>query len=220
MNSLHMKALVVAMMAATYACGAAAADPKNPLVRPAKVAPAKADGTAPLGAPSGLPPPPSGMPALNAALPDAGASPVDRVADHLSPMRVVVTIGDRAILRGALGKTGNLALTAGDGGAKSPAAAVAPVGTVPAVQADPSKPSPDRSVTVVNGEAFQLAEGVWIRPVVSGSSVKLYYQVSAKEKASEVLVYSSSVEIASAVTTSLPDPKAEDADDKKKAVAR
>ncbi|ABM97184.1 hypothetical protein [Methylibium petroleiphilum] len=219
MNSLHMKTLAVALMAVTYACGAAAADPKNPLVRPIKVAPTKVDSGGPAGAPSGLPPPPSASPALNAALPGDGANPVERVAEHLSPMRVVVTVGDRAILRGALGKTGNLALTSSDGASKLPAGAVAPGAPAPASQLDPSKPSPDRSVTVVNGEVFQLADGVWIRPVVSGSSVKLFYQASAKDKGSEALVYSSSVEIASAIAAPLPDTKPEE-DEKKKATAK
>lgn len=202
MRSLNMKACAVLMMVVAQA-GAIAAEARNPLLRPASAG--KADGIGAASVPLNLPPAPNVASSLKTALFDPGMSTIDRVALHLSPLRIVATIGNRAILRGSLGKTGNLALTPGAGTSAQGAAG----GPTSADRAEAGGVPPERSVTVVSGQAFQIGDGVWVFPVVAGPSVKLFYQASAKERNSQALVYSSSIEIAGTLPPAQEDGESE-----------
>lgn len=202
MSRTHARLAVLACAAALFSTAALSQDaPKNPLLKPK---PVKAADVAPVAATS-LPP----APGLKDRLPAAGESTsADRVASHLAMLRVVATVGDKAILRGPLGKTGNLALSSqsGPGADESAAGAPAPAGQAPAPAGGgtetKAEKSPVRSITVTNGEPVQLADGVWVRPEISGPSVRLYLQRSTKEH-SESLIYSSSIEIADAAAATL-----------------
>lgn len=129
----------------------------------------------------------------------------DQVAIHLSLLRVVATVGSRAVLRGPLGKTGNLALAT----PSSPADAETAGGPgsygqdgTPDAGGQEDKYAAIRSITVTSGEPIQLAGGIWVRPEVSGASVRLFMQSSSKER-SESLIYASTVEIADAQAAAL-----------------
>lgn len=226
--------LLTSLIIAALASAPAAAESKNPLEKPGKI-------TAPDSKGAGkatLPPPPADMPSnsdmdpppLSSSLPGKGAqaTPTDKAIQHLSAMRVVATVGTRAVLRGQLGRTGNLVPTMNgpadgfggqfgqgqfgqfQGGGQfgqsqfgQPSNGVMG-GQQGAQHQQDTKGVAERSLTVTDGENFQLADGMWLRPEVKGSSVRLYLQPSKTTK-SEVLVYASGVEIANTVAAPLPD---------------
>lgn len=186
---LSLLTCAAAMLSTSAMCQDVA---KNPLIKPklmATVDAAQAAGR-------GLPP----APALNDHLPALRPTSMgaDQVAGHLSMLRVVATVGNKAILRGPIGKTGNVALAspsmpadAGPGGGPAP---FGHAGDAPAASGPEDKSAAIRSITVTNGEPMQLAGGIWIRPEISGASVRLFMQSSSRER-SESLIYASTVEI-------------------------
>lgn len=185
-----------------------AQDSKNPLMPPKSTTAAKpAEIASPAGAPSmdtRLPPPGN---AAGAAAPMVAAP---NVGSHLAGMNVVAIVGDKAILRGLIGKGSSFALVAAsdvDGG-KGP-------GVLAAQQqggGDDASRAPSVTIVVTHGQPLQLSEGVWIRPDVSGLTVRLFQQPSKGKvpgSSADVLVYAASLETLSP-TAPLAADKGED----------
>lgn len=174
---------------------------RNPLLKPvvAKASTAPAAG-------HGLPP----APALDDLLPPVRTTfmGADQVAGHLAMLRVVATVGNKAILRGPIGKTGNLALSAtsppADAGSAGGPAPIGQAAAAPAAGPLEDKYAAIRSITVTNGEPIQLAGGIWVRPEISGASVRLFLQSSSNQR-SESLIYASAVEIGDTQAAPLPE---------------
>lgn len=207
MSRLTTSMVAAVCVATTFATTAQAEDAKNPLIRPRQV---KLE-TVAASNPS-FPPAPALKDKLLAA---PGSTSAADVANHLAQLRVVATVGNKAILRGPLGKTGNVALVRSDepgnldgaGGldaASTSATQKAGTTSSSAGAVDTKTASLTRTLTFTSGESMQLADGLWVRAEVVGASVRLYMQPSASAKdRSEALVYSSSVEIASPTASRL-----------------
>lgn len=212
------KQIIAAIVAAlSLSAGAAfAQDSKNPLMPPKQPAAKPADAVAPAhsGAPTPdmkLPPSMSG----NQGLPGAG---LGNAGTHLGGLSVVAVVGSKAILRGSVGKSTNFAL----GGGNESAEAGKPNGGQPAQSSAPlqegkgddAAKAPSVTLIVTHAQPLQLAEGIWVRPDIAGTTVRLFQQPS-KDKisgaAAEVLVYAASLE-----TLSPTAPLAVDKGDDKK----
>lgn len=175
-----------------------AQDARNPLLNP-KAAVSKAADVAP-GHPA--------TPSLDTKLPSPGASlmaagsmamsPVaSNISSQLSGLHVIAVIGDKAVLRGTMGKGSSFVIAgstaAGEGAAPTPG------GAAPAPATDSPAGVSAAAVTLVlrHSQPFQMAEGVWVRPDVSGVTVRLFQQSTKKldkDASSETLVYAASLE--------------------------
>jgi len=239
------------------------AEIRNPLLPPnLRTPPPESKSATPTPAlPSGMPAPSN---AANPSSPEAqAAARISAAARHLSMVKVIATIGEKAVLRGPLGANGNLAIAAGStgglqqqgingnfnqyqgmqpnqvmnggyggvyggqmnqglygqpqygyqqgmypqGGGMYPGAGGytgAGAGASGASAAASRANAIERSVTVTHGQPFELGNGMWVRPEVGDSSVRLYLLKTAKEKGGD-LIYSSNLEMANAMAVDVPE---------------
>lgn len=206
----HKHFLAALCAAMSLSAGTALAQDKNPLMPP-KQAPAKA-------APDAPPAPSPDMklpPAANPSAQPLGGAGLANVGQHLGGLNVVAIVGAKAILRGSIGKSTNFALgSSSDGGegTKQGGTGQGIGAPVPAGGADEGGKGPAVTVVVTHAQPLQLGDGVWVRPDVAGTTVRLYQQPSKdKANAGEVLVYAASLE-----TLSPTAPLAADKGDDKK----